>query len=279
MHWQIFEAHSRDSRDGLCIIFSLGSFPKLTPLLLDERRKESFKERLIANLVEMLEKNNVSWIARIDKAWSLNLEKLKEYFPSIPELEMLDWFKGQVLIEPEFEIRENTTIHDEIQYDADLLFEIIPEVINSEGLMRRQLTEGYAVLSQLEQSLRELIESRLQELYGNKWWKQGVPEKVRKDCDDRKKEKEKSSEISHPPIYYAYIGNYKDIIIRRDNWDKVFSSIFRNKTELEACFVWVGRVRDSIAHTRPVSDNDYENFLAGRRWLQVCINQAVEETG
>ena len=59
----------------------------------------------------------------------------------------------------------------------------------------------------------------------------------------------KPLEVSYHPIYYAYVHDYEKIIVQRDNWRRVFSAVLGAKNELEARFAWVGRVRDSIAHT------------------------------
>ena len=90
-----------------------------------------------------------------------------------------------------------------------------------------------------------------------------------------KKAKEKPHAASFAPIYYAYVHDYLKFIARRDNWDEQFSQIFGNKIELEACFAWVGNVRDAVAHIRPISDDDYVMFTAGAHWLQSRIMRAL----
>lgn len=144
---------------------------------------------------------------------------------------------------------------------------------SAEDTEHQRLVDAYDTLSQFEQSLRELIEDRLREVHGDHWWKRGVPEDVRKECEARKQGKEKPFEAVHPPLYYAYVYDYQKIIVRGDNWKNVFAPVFGNKTELDACFVWVSRVRDSVAHIRPVSGDDYLMFVAGVRWFQVRIKR------
>lgn len=143
----------------------------------------------------------------------------------------------------------------------------------AEDALRHRLVDAYDTLSHLEQSLRALIETRLREIHGTHWWKRGVPEAVRTACEERKLAKEKPLEASHHPIFYAYVDDYKTIIVKRDNWNATFADVFRNKTELGASFAWVGKVRDAVAHVRPVSDDDYLWFVAGARWLQVAISR------
>lgn len=136
---------------------------------------------------------------------------------------------------------------------------------------RRRLVDAYDILSNLELSLREFIEAKLGEIHQGSWWKRAVPEDVRKDCEERKSGKEKPKGASHHPLSYAYVHDYRKIIMRGDNWKAVFSKVFENKTELEASFIWVSNVRDAVAHTRPISDDDYLMFTAGAHWIQSRI--------
>lgn len=145
--------------------------------------------------------------------------------------------------------------------------------VKSEDAKRRRLVDGYDILSHLEQSLRDIIETKLSELHGDKWWKRGVPGDILKHCQERKLEKENPHEAKYHPIYYAYVHDYEKIIIRKDNWDPVFSKIFVAKNELIVSFSWVANVRDSIAHIRPVSDDEYLMFIAGARWIQIRLNK------
>lgn len=55
---------------------------------------------------------------------------------------------------------------------------------------RRRLVDAYDILSELEQSIRQLIEEKLRELHGDHWWKRGVPDSIRRRCEERKQAKE-----------------------------------------------------------------------------------------
>lgn len=141
---------------------------------------------------------------------------------------------------------------------------------------RRRLLDAYDILLHLELNLRELIERKLRELHSHRWWKSGVPDGIRKSCEMRKQEKERPTSRSHHPIAYAYVDDYRAIILKRDNWNQLFVSIFGNSCELETCFTWVGRVRPDIAHARPVSDEDYLYFTTGARWIQDAITRVMD---
>jgi len=88
----------------------------------------------IEAIKRILGKNDVPWIAPGHKEWTFELDKLKEF---IPELSSMDWFKGKVSIEPEFEVFGagkrsvlcDTGTIDIPQYQATMAFHIVPEVL------------------------------------------------------------------------------------------------------------------------------------------------------
>jgi len=53
------------------------------------------------------------------------LDKLKEF---IPDFSSMNWFKGKVSLEPEFETEERI-VFDKPKYDARVAFYIVPEVL------------------------------------------------------------------------------------------------------------------------------------------------------
>ena len=95
----------------------------------------------IEAIKRILGKNDIPWIAPGHKEWTFDLDKLKEF---IPELSSMDWFKGKVFIEPEFEVFRagkrsvlyDTCTIDIPKYHATVAFYIVPEVL------RRQIMKS-----------------------------------------------------------------------------------------------------------------------------------------
>lgn len=219
----------------------------------------------MAGFAEMLKSIQESWEASIGQSIQSLVAKLDLIKPPEPFLSqglLVSGLNSSLIHSPTYILptMQVPSTEDEIEKYA-------------EDALHRRLVDAYDILSHLEQSLRALIETRLREIHGIQWWKRGVPEAVRTACEERKLAKEKPLEASHHPIFYAYVDDYKTIIVKRDNWNVTFADLFRNKTELEASFAWVGKVRDAVAHVRPVSDDDYLWFVAGARWLQVAISR------
>jgi hypothetical protein len=142
--------------------------------------------------------------------------------------------------------------------------------------IQRRLTDAGDTLFELEQTLRELIATRLSQHYGPAWWKRQVPQTIRDECARRKQDREAPGSLVHDPIDYTFTAELKDIILKRDNWEPVFKPIFQNPTLVEATFLWIEPVRKDIAHSRISADADYKTFKFAATWLIDAAGNAVE---
>jgi hypothetical protein len=219
----------------------------------------------MARLSEMQQSIQESWTASIGQpiqSLVAELDRIKPPEPFLSQGLLVSRLNSPLIHSPTYIL---PTV--QVPYTEDEIEEY------AEDALHQRLVDAYDILSHLEQPLRALIEYKLCEIHGEHWWKRGVPEVVRTACEERKLAKEKPLEASHHAILYAYVDDYKTIIVKRDNWSNAFSDVFGNKTELEASFAWVGKARDAVAHVRPLSDDDYLWFVAGARWLQVAISR------
>jgi len=266
MH-QVTSKDLRDEEDGLIISFQIGDAVDLATVVSDHYRKYALNQ-----LRELVAQNNISWIQIGDAKGVFDLQFLAQEF-STPDLKSLNWFKGIISIRPEFSFLENQVVGHQ-KYQTVIQFSITANLVNVPDANLERLNEAYRIISYIELSLRDLIEAKLRIMHNDGWWKSGVPEQVRIDCEQRKKDKEKPGEVDHHPINYAYVDNYKTIIIKRDNWDTVFAAVLNGKIKVEASFSWVANVRDAVAHARPIADDDYKMFVASASWLQSAIDKA-----
>lgn len=265
--WQIFKDQNQDHSDGITIVFQLGDAVDLATVLSERYKAQALKE-----LEKLLIPNNITWIQPGHDKWILDLQALTVAF-DLPDLKSLDWLKGVVPLKADHSFKERRDMGNQ-RYQSVVQFKISPDLLKAINNDEERLKEAYGIISHLEQSLRSVIETKLRMMHGEHWWKRGVPEQVRTDCEQRKKDKEKPGEAGHHPINYAYVDNYKTIIVKRDNWDTVFQAAFGDRTKVEASFSWVAKVRDAIAHTRPIADDDYRMFAASAYWLQSAIDRA-----
>ncbi len=216
---------------------------------------------------------------------------MKQFYENIGQLakqSLLTQFKqlGQIIIPEPFlsDTMVLSGLNSPLVHTPTYIFPKIEPVRKKEELQRRaedavqrRLVDAYDILSQLELSLRNLIEIKLREMYGDRWWKRGVPETVQRDCEERKRREEKPFEAGYHPIHYAYLGHCKDIVMRGDNWKAGFSAVFGKRTEFEVFIDWVQKVRLPIGHPRTITDDDYLYFTASARWLQTAIDRAISQ--
>jgi len=118
IHWQYSKGGAWDEEEGVKVSFHLTSFSN------QYQRRQAIKA-----IERILEKNNVSWITTGHKEWTLDLDKLLDKLKEfIPDFSSMNWFKGKVSLEPEFETEERI-VFDKPKYDARVAFYIVPEVL------------------------------------------------------------------------------------------------------------------------------------------------------
>jgi hypothetical protein len=118
----------------------------------------------------------------------------------------------------------------------------------------------YAVLFGFENSVRELITTRLLENAGPDWWTNCVPINVRKYADGRKVAFEKNSWLegaAAPSLHFVDFGHLADIIT--NNWSQ-FEDLVPSQHWLKQRFEELEKVRNFIAHNRVLLDNEFERI-------------------
>jgi hypothetical protein len=135
----------------------------------------------------------------------------------------------------------------------------------------RFMSDVYALLYCLENSVREMVESTLRESIGDdQWWDVGVDLSIRKSAEKRKLEDAK--ERWHGPrgesiLSYVDFPQYAEIIDAQ--WDS-FEPLLGDRAWVAYYFAEMNRTRRALAHTGSLSPVDVERMeLRVREWLQV----------
>lgn len=136
---------------------------------------------------------------------------------------------------------------------------------------RQRMLNAYDVLVRFEQAMRRFISERLNGAVGPGWWKQRVPEPVRANCQLSQARATKGED--KPLIEYAQVGEYRDIILKADNWREVFAPIFGSKAQVEACFEWCTAARVEIGHSRPLPNDLWTAFNFATRWFIAAVER------
>ncbi|WP_072376036.1 Swt1 family HEPN domain-containing protein [Hyphomicrobium sp. NDB2Meth4] len=126
----------------------------------------------------------------------------------------------------------------------------------------------YAIFYCLENSIRELIVERLQEVHGSDWWNKVVPDAVKQSCDKNQK-KEQAAGItprSKDLIDYSNFGELGEII--KANWD-IFGDTFRDIRALERVLGNLNTLRAPIAHCKALAEDEVTRLhLSLRDWFR-----------
>lgn len=126
----------------------------------------------------------------------------------------------------------------------------------------------YAIFYCLENSIRELIVERLEDVHGNGWWDSAVPEAVRRNAESNRK-KEISTGItprSTDLIDYSNFGELGEII--KSNWG-IFGDMFKDVRAVERVLSNLNTLRAPIAHCKVLAEDEVLRLhLSLRDWFR-----------
>ncbi|HXR24313.1 MAG TPA: Swt1 family HEPN domain-containing protein [Candidatus Binataceae bacterium] len=114
-----------------------------------------------------------------------------------------------------------------------------------------QMARLYALLYCFENSVRALIQERLEEKGGASWWiSDSVPKKIREFAESRQKSAQENSWLegqNKDPIDFIEFGHLADIVI--SNWED-FADLVPSQHWLKQRMEELEKVRNFIAHNR-----------------------------
>lgn len=109
-----------------------------------------------------------------------------------------------------------------------------------------------ALITAVEQNLRNLIVAKMIEFYGAEWMRSRLSEAVVADWQVRHDEAVAAGEASLDLIQYSNFMELKDIIIGRKHWKDIFSSTFSKKEHFATSMERLHPIRLPLAHSRPI---------------------------
>lgn len=185
-----------------------------------------------------------------------SVEEIKKEFTEAiklaPNLYMAHFYLGRlyfILKQYNDAEREFRNVLD-INKDSLLAKEYLARCLDATGvkakITRKNARDSFFML---ENEIRNFIERKLHENFGQEWWHKGVPKKIRASCAARREEG-LSEERELILLYFADFHDYRMIIEENKN---IFSKIFDTK-------LWQNRlselepIRNALAHSRLVPD-------------------------
>jgi len=133
----------------------------------------------------------------------------------------------------------------------------------------------YEYLAAIEIALHDLVRATLEKLFGKTesgWWRQGVPLRVRQECQGRREEDEDPVE---DPFAYTTLINLKQIMEK--HWAGFLDALpqhwAQNKKELLQALDRLNSIRNAVMHPvkkRQWTEDDFEFVRAFKRGLLNC---------
>ena len=159
---------------------------------------------------------------------------------------------------------------DQTDVEVRLMEEVLaPYSVALRGEAMR-MTRVYALVYCFENSVRELIRSRLQEKRDASWWgSEAVPKKIRELAESRLNKAKDNTWLEgerSDPLQFVDFGGLSDIIIQ--NWEH-FSDLIPTQHWLKQRMAELEQARNYIAHNRLLADTEFrriEHYIGD--WLR-----------
>ncbi|KIC56945.1 Swt1 family HEPN domain-containing protein [Microbacterium hominis] len=118
-----------------------------------------------------------------------------------------------------------------------------------------EMARYYQIFYCLENEIRDMIESQLEEAHGEQWWDEHCPESVRTAVENNKKREQDNGVTlrSSHPIDYTTFGELGEIL--KVNWD-IFGATFNSKRGVEKVLSSLNLLRGPIAHCAPLAEDE-----------------------
>lgn len=161
--------------------------------------------------------------------------------------------------------------------DIKLSDPLLPQrIIREAKLMAEKV---YPLLYIFENSVREVIQRVMVRAYGDKWWPDKAPKRVR-DIVARRIQSEKGkawhSKRGAHEIYYTDIDELKGIVA--SNWEP-FAPLFNDQSWFNHIVDQITVSRHVIAHSNPVSKQDLKrlevNFTDWENQIRHCLRERL----
>ena len=145
----------------------------------------------------------------------------------------------------------------------------IPRAIESVDDGAAFKAEHQVLLVELEQSLRNFVETNLLASVGPNWVKRRVSRQMRDRWYGRQAVERAAGRPVFPAIQYADFMDLAELLCRSDNWNDVFEPFFKDREDVLVSLRRLNPVRRAIAHSRPL----------GRADVLTLVNEATRLFG
>ena len=130
------------------------------------------------------------------------------------------------------------------------------------------------LLFRLETSLRNFVNNQATALSGEKWINNVIPNLL-PDLRKRRKGEKRFHWLHNEDLsllYYATLPELRQIIAKKNLWNRVFKKYFRRHEELEMKLQEIEAIRNAVAHNRPITEEIYRRLKMYYEDIQSMIH-------
>jgi hypothetical protein len=176
---------------------------------------------------------------------------------------LTDWMFRALLFEAEAEHFRSAGIRlgaDLRAAETELLEEALqpfPLALRNEALRMGRL---YAQIYCFENSVRDVVKSRLDENNGADWWEKGVPKKVRDVAESRQKTAKENTWLEGDKadaLTFVEFGQLAAIVV--ENWED-FADLIPSQQWLNQRLGELEQARNFIAHNRLLLPSEFQRL-------------------
>jgi hypothetical protein len=143
--------------------------------------------------------------------------------------------------------------------------------------------ERQLVIKDLENRIRDLINSTLHSRQGEDYWKQCVPFEVRTNAEKRIGEalarfpdlKKEEFRSHRRKLDYCNVMDYFTIMSNSANWP-LFQAVFRKRPDLERYMSGLNEYRNAVMHSREMTELVEKNGEASLIWFETVLSADEE---
>jgi tetratricopeptide (TPR) repeat protein len=198
---------------------------------------------------------------RLEKSLEYN-EKVLEKSPKKSSQHTLAKFNKYSLLEELGRHDESGKVRQQIIEENNLIQDVFDENFQKENIQFSEQKHPSQFVTEVETGLRKMIETKMSQY--EEWEKQRIPKIILEDALKRKKNEE-----DHPMfvngkkrlIEYLNFGDYIQIFSYGKNWEKIFSTVFKDRDKCFGNLKQLIELRNAIHHNRELDEMSYGHLI------------------
>jgi hypothetical protein len=133
--------------------------------------------------------------------------------------------------------------------------------------------DAFERLRRFEVAMRRFITQKLRAEFGDKWILRQIPQAIRESWEVKRAKEEHREGGELPLIDYADFSDYKMIIEKADNWNRVFKAVFGRSEDIRESLQRLAPVRIATMHARPIAQDDLLLLLVETKRVLKAIGE------